>query len=281
MACQTSNDSETVAFAGTRSARTYGGRAGVGQQNGAGKKDLADNDPFGVPVFDVAKATIEVRLGFVRQVYGILCVQLLLTTLVAAPFQLVETQWLLDNIWLVWLSMVVTISTICIISCFPDLARQHPINEIMLITITVFEGVLIGFVSASYTWQSVILASGITVVIFLGLTAYAFMTTRDFTGFGPYLFGVLLTLCIFGFALSTMSLFGVQVDGLAVVYDVVGVIVFVIYIIYDTQLMLGEWGGHQNSYSIEDHVFAALSLYLDIVNLFMHVLRLMGQSDKT
>lgn len=280
MACQTSTEKETVPLVATR-----GGRNAAGQYRADGTwavNHMApdDNDPFGVSFTptDVSKATLEVRMGFVRQVYGILSVQLLLTALVAAPFQLVETQWLVENVWLMWISMVVTMATVCAISCIPNLARTHPWNEIILITLTVFEGVMVGFFSARYTWQSVLMAVGVTVFVVLGLTAYAFFAKTDFTGMGPYLFGALLVMVIFGFILCLLGLFGIQVDFLIVLFDIIGVLLFVFYIIYDTQLILGEWGGHKNSFSIEDYVFAALSLYLDIINLFLHILSLMGHN---
>jgi len=37
---------------------------------------------------------------------------------------------------------------------------------------------------------------------------------------------------------------------------------------------LGEWGGHKLQFGIDEYVFAALNLYLDIINLFLHILSL-------
>ena len=46
------------------------------------------------------------------------------------------------------------------------------------------------------------------------------------------------------------------------------------YIVFDTQLMLG--GKHKYSLSPEEYIFAALNLYLDIVNLFLFILTIVG-----
>ena len=51
-----------------------------------------------------------------------------------------------------------------------------------------------------------------------------------------------------------------------------------LYIIYDTQVMLG--GNHKYSLSPEEYIFAALNLYLDIINLFMYLLSIFGGSRK-
>jgi hypothetical protein len=48
------------------------------------------------------------------------------------------------------------------------------------------------------------------------------------------------------------------------------------YLVVDTQLMLG--GKHQYALSPEEYVFAALNLYLDIINLFLFILRLVGSA---
>ena len=63
---------------------------------------------------------------------------------------------------------------------------------------------------------------------------------------------------------------------LNLVYAGIGTIIFSLYIVYDTQLMVG--GSHKYSLSPEEYVFASLNLYLDIVNLFMYILSIIGNS---
>ena len=57
-----------------------------------------------------------------------------------------------------------------------------------------------------------------------------------------------------------------------IIYSSVGALLFSFCIVYDTQLIIG--GKHKYSYDVNDHVFAALSLYLDIINLFTYLLRI-------
>merc|ERR1719436_335274 len=104
--------------------------------------------------------------------------------------------------------------TMCSMMCCAERLRTFPGNYIYLGIITCTMGILVGFVSAMYTWQSVVLAAGITVGIFLGLTVYAWNTETDFTGCGPFLVGALLALTFFGLTLSILSLFGVQIEWL-------------------------------------------------------------------
>lgn len=56
------------------------------------------------------------------------------------------------------------------------------------------------------------------------------------------------------------------------VYSGIGALLFCGYIVVDTQLIM-------KSYHLDDEVLAAIKLYLDILNLFLFILRMMRNSD--
>ena len=89
-------------------------------------------------------------------------------------------------------------------------------------------------------------------------------------GVGPViLLGLLLTVC----GWVVYGLIGGPV--LQKVYAGCGAVLFSFYIIFDTQMIVK--GNHNRySYDIDDYVFAALSIYLDIVNLFFFLLQILG-----
>lgn len=257
------------------------GKNGNGEVSGGfdiycGHKTMASEATQLVAQGSIKDASIQVRLGFVRKVYGLLSAQLLLTVAIAGPLSQAQA-FVHKNPWLLWVSMGMTICTLCAMMCCGEVLRQFPTNYIVLFVFTAFEGVLVGFVSAQYTWQSVVLAAGMTFAIFLCMTVYAFNTKTDFTGLGPYLFAALFAFCIFGMTLSVLAFCGVNIKWAMMVYDVLGVLLFTFYIVFDTQLILGEYGGHQTQFGIDDYVLAALTLYLDIINLFLHILSLFGE----
>mmetsp|Transcript_14399 Transcript_14399/g.25334 ORF Transcript_14399/g.25334 Transcript_14399/m.25334 type:complete len:260 (-) Transcript_14399:43-822(-) len=234
---------------------------------------------------DLKSAAKEVRQGFVRKVYGLLTTQLLVTVLIAA--QIVgladasksTASWIQSHEWLLWFSVIGVISMMCCMICCREALRKYPTNYIILFSFTVFEAVLIGFVSSMFSATSLLLAAGATAFIFFALTAYAMFTQTDFTGAGPYIFAALLVLLIFGTCLSVLPLIGVDTSAATLIYDGLGVLVFSFCIIYDTQLMLGEWGGHKVAISIDEYVFASLNLYMDVINLFLNVLSLLGDRN--
>ena len=74
---------------------------------------------------------------------------------------------------------------------------------------------------------------------------------------------------IFGFMISFVNL-----PVLSIVYSSVGSLIFSFYIVYDTQMIVG--GEHRRiKFHTDDYVIAAISLYLDIINLFLYLLELL------
>jgi FtsH-binding integral membrane protein len=220
----------------------------------------------------VDQAMKHVRLGFIRKVYAILIVQLFVTIAIAAPLCLMSKQWVLNHIYVFriarWVSLGVIIGMTC---CCRQAARNFPTNYLLLFAFTASEAVVIGFVGALYETNSVLIAAGVTVAACVGLSAYASFTNTDYTGYGPYLFVVLFTLCLWSFIAILFPMDPLTHKVLAAI----GTLLFCCYIVYDTQLIIG--GRHKVQFNIDDYVFAALNLYLDIVNLFLFILSLFGK----
>jgi FtsH-binding integral membrane protein len=108
----------------------------------------------------------------------------------------------------------------------------------------------------------------------MGLTLFAFQTKYDFTAWGAGLFVCLLVLLLFG--IVAMFIPGNRIVSL--VYSSLGAMLFSLYLVYDTQLMMG--GTHKVAISPEEYIFAALNLYLDIINLFIYILSIIQSANR-
>jgi len=97
---------------------------------------------------------------------------------------------------------------------------------------------------------------------------YLGFTKTDLTGMGPYLMVFGIILLIFGIVAIFWRDPIVQL-----IYSCLGALLFGIYLIYDTQLVMGT---HQYSYSLDDAYLAAIQLYIDIIQLFLNILRIVG-----
>merc|ERR1712071_311650 len=135
---------------------------------------------------------------------------------------------------------------------------------------TVVEGWLVGAITSQYEVTEVLIAVGMTAGVVLALTVFAMQTKIDFTAWGGALLAVLVVFILAGF----VAAFFPQTRTVRLVYAIIGAIIFSLYIVFDTQMMIG--GNHKYSLDPEEYVFASLNLYLDIINLFLYILQIIG-----
>lgn len=102
------------------------------------------------------------------------------------------------------------------------------------------------------------------------MTAYACNTESDFTAST----GILIVLGVCLMMLGLVTIF-VQSSFLENLYCCLGVFVFGIYLIVDTQMIMG---GKSVELSIDEYILAAMLLYIDIIQIFLYILRLLGNN---
>merc|ERR1719282_1234942 len=213
-----------------------------------------------------------IRRAFIRKVYGILCVQLLVTMAIITPFMFHEPlkNYVRRSNTIYWISMVITLVCIIAMACCEGVRRKFPTNIIFLGVFTAAEGFMLGSLAARFNADAVLIAVGITAGVTLGLTLFAFQTKIDFTACGGFFLALLVILMVGGIVMIFIPASKYTMIG----FGAAGALVFSLYIIYDTQLMLG--GKHKYSLSPEEYIFAALNLYLDVTQLFMYILMVVG-----
>ena len=157
-------------------------------------------------------------------------------------------------------------------------ARQYPTNYVLLSVFTMCWGYFLAVICVFKSAQVVGLAVAITVALTALLMAFACQTRWDFTGMGPFLYMGLWWMIIMGWMFWWIAPIGYYNWGYVnMVYCGIGVLIFSMYVVYDTQLIIG--GKHKKfQFSIDDYIFAALALYLDIINLFLYILALLGNN---
>lgn len=86
-----------------------------------------------------------------------------------------------------------------------------------------------------------------------------------------------IVLCVTLTCLGIATLF-VKMKLLHLIYCGVGVVTFSVYILIDTQMMMG---GKSRKYTIapEDYIYCCLSLYVDVVTMLMYVMGIMRSSS--
>lgn len=167
----------------------------------------------------------------------------------------------------VCVAMIVNIVVLISMACCETARRNFPINFICLGLFTATMSLLLGAVASTLDANVVLLAVGITAVLVVALSIFAIQTKYDFTAWGGVIITVVICLLILAFAGAFLrGTFG------ETAVSCLGALLASFLLIYDTQLIIG--GTHKYQFNPEDYIFAALTLYLDVVRIFLYVLRL-------
>jgi len=137
---------------------------------------------------------------------------------------------------------------------------------------------LFGFTLSIYLWvyelTTLTLCFLLTAVYFGALAAYGFLTKRDLSGIRTILFSGTIFLIVFGL----LSMF---IPGFAMfdrIICLIGIATFLGWTAYDTQKIRAYYNYYAASPNMlaKASIFSALQLYLDFVNLFLYLLRFLG-----
>lgn len=223
--------------------------------------DLPDDFKYGTSVADSAP---EIRAAFVRKVYTILFCQILGTCIVSGALSQSPKaiSWVQANSWTLLLGFFLTLINLGVLYWK---RHSHPTNFIFLSTFTLLEAYTIGVAVAFYDQIIVLEALLITLAIFLGLTLFTFQSKYDFSGMAPFLFGGLIGLIVTGM-IGMFFPFSRTVD---LIYGGLGALLFSGYIVFDTYMI-------NNRLSPDEFIVAAINLYLDFINLFLSILRVLN-----
>uniref|UniRef100_A0A8C2UW64 Uncharacterized protein n=1 Tax=Chinchilla lanigera TaxID=34839 RepID=A0A8C2UW64_CHILA len=202
--------------------------------------------------------------AFIAKVFLILSVQLLITAMIIGTF-LVTSILMNDPAFF---------AIIIILACCGNIRREVPANYILLglfSLIHIFWGcVCVLFFESSdfsfYSAEEVLWATAATALVTVALTIFALQTKWDFTWLNGVLFVSLCVLILYGILVLFVRSY---VSGLSC--GTLRELLKVLYLVMDVQLMVG---GHHSEMDPEEYVFAALEIYLDIINLFLFILQL-------
>ena len=144
-----------------------------------------------------------------------------------------------------------------------------PLNYILLLIFTLAEAYLVGMACSYYTPFAVITSAAGTALITLSLTVYAMTTSTDFTMMRGIIWVLSMTLTMF--VLFTFLIYPGNLLYMVINFLVLGL--FGLFLVFDTQLIQGK-GRHK--LSLDDYIVGALILYIDIVTIFLELLKLCG-----
>ncbi|MBO69038.1 MAG: BAX inhibitor protein [Acidiferrobacteraceae bacterium] len=147
--------------------------------------------------------------------------------------------------------------------------RNSGLGIVFVFALTGFMGLTLGPIISLYLTslpnggQIVMTAMGGTGVIFIGLSAYALTTGKDFSFLGGMLFTGILVAFLFGLCAIIFS-----IPALSMAVSAMFVLLMSALILYQTSQIIN--GGERN------YIMATVTLYVAIYNLFLSLLQLLG-----
>jgi len=231
------------------------------------------DDGGAIPTATARPDDRRIRIDFIAKVYTILSAQMLVTFGMCAFMALtpsvryfcLETS---GGTVLLYTNMVLMFVLICFLHAYK---RTYPHNYILLSLFTASMSYMVGFITAAYekagAGDLVMEAVFITATVFIILTLFTLQSKYDFSFMGAGLGMCLWIMILWGFI---SMIFGLQTG---FVYALFGTILFSLYIIYDTYMICERLDP-------TEYIVAAIELYLDIINLFLYILRLLSESRR-
>ena len=222
-------------------------------------------------------ATSSAVSTLLKSVYMQMAAALTVTGLVAYFLSESSTFWemLYTNPSLIWITIIAQFGLVIWLS-----ARLQKMTmtaaTLLFILYSALMGVTMSSIFMAYTGESIAATFFVTAGTFLTMSVIGMVTRMDLTRLG----GILL-MALIGLIIATIVNIFVASDTLYWIISYAGVLIFVGLTAFDTQKiksMITEYGAaDEMGYKLA--LFGALTLYLDFVNLFLYLLRILGNRD--
>jgi hypothetical protein len=230
--------------------------------------------PFGTTQ---AQAQAQVQVNqFIRSVYNWMAVGLALTGLVAVYVASSESliRLIFSNQILFFGLIIGELALVFYLSARIQKIQASTATGLFMLY-SALNGLTLSFVFLIYTSSSVASVFFICAATFGACSVYGMVTKRDLTSMGGF-----MTMGLIGIVIASLVNMFIQSSGMSMIISYIGVIVFVGLTAYDTQklkmMALSQPAGLEAGVVRKGTILGALTLYLDFINLFLMLLRILG-----
>ena len=171
-----------------------------------------------------------------------------------------------------WVVMLAPVAMVFFLS-FRIMQMSQAAAQATFWTYAALTGASLASILIVYTGASVALTFFVTAATFGAMSLYGYTTKRDLTGFGNFLFMGLI-----GILLASLANFFFKSPAMSFVISVLGVLIFTGLTAWDTQKIKNTYYavGGDTAVAGKAAIMGALALYLDFLNIFLFLLRFMG-----
>ena len=220
------------------------------------------------------KADVDSGLrSYMNQVYGLMSLGLLITSIVS--FVASHNMQLMQSIWTTNLKWVVVLSPLAIAfflrPAINRLSIQGAIGVFVLFATAM--GLSLSSIFLIYTSASIFSTFLISAIMFGSASLYGYVTKRDLTTMGHY-----LGMALFGVIIAMVINMFLHSSGLQYIISFIAIILFTGLTAYDTQQIKDAYYLASDQSSVKKlALMGAITLYIDMVNLFIYLLQFLGE----
>ncbi len=240
---------------------------------------MADYDTIRTVGVGTRSAEIDAGLrAHMNKVYGLMSVALVITA--AAAWAVGTSPAMLNAIFGSPLKWVVMFAPLAMVFAFGAMVNKMSVGaaQLFFYAFAAAMGLSISFIFAVYTGVSIVQTFLVTAAAFAGLSLYGYTTKRDLSAVGSFLVMGLIGLII----ASIVNIF-LASSALQFAISAIGVLIFAGLTAWDTQKIKTDYIAHAQHGDQEwlgkSAIMGALNLYMDFINLFMFLLRFMGNRE--
>ena len=212
--------------------------------------------------------------SYMLGVYNYMALGLALTGIVAYLVANTSLAYTIFSAQLHWVAMFATLGLVFYLS-FRIAKIKASTAQALFWVYAALNGVWLSIIFLAYTDESIFRTFLVTAASFGALSLYGYTTKRNLSAMGSFLFMGLIGLII----ASVVNLFLVS-SALQWAISVIGVLIFAGLTAFDTQKIKNIYYAVEGSAEAvaKTSVMGALALYLDFLNLFLFLLRFLGNS---
>ena len=213
-----------------------------------------------------------------NKVYGLMSVAMLITA--AAAWAVGTSPAMLNAIFGSPLKWLVMFAPLVMVFAFGALINKMSVAaaQLFFYVYAAAVGLSLSFIFAVYSGASIAQTFVITSIAFAGLSLYGYTTKKDLSAMGAFMMMGLIGLIV----ASIVNIF-MQSSALDFAISAIGVLIFAGLTAWDTQKIKNDYIEHaqhgDQEWLAKSAIMGALNLYLDFINLFMFLLRFLGNRE--
>ena len=221
----------------------------------------------------LTQAEIDER-AFISQVYLWMATALVVTAVVAAMVAndiAFVAQMVTSG--LIWVFFIGEIALVIALGALIN-RLSAPAATTLFFGYAALNGVTLSLIFLAYTDASIAATFLVTAATFGAMSAYGYLTKRDLTAIGNF-----LVMGLIGFLIASVVNLFLRSEGIYWITTYAGILIFIGLTAYDTQKIkrMASGGIAESEVARKASILGALRLYLDFINLFLLLLRLLGR----